>query len=59
VDVTVSGGVASTSQILATATKYVSGVWVQAAVYVSSTKIRVYLNKTVSAKFYFTWMVLN
>ena len=59
VDVPVTGGVSATSQILATATRYVSGTWVQAAVYVSSTKIRVYLNKVATTTVYFTWIVLN
>lgn len=60
VDVTVAGGaLTSSSRILATATRYVSGTWVQAAVYVSSSKIRVYLNKAAPATVYFTWFVLN
>jgi hypothetical protein len=59
VDVSVPGGVSASSQIIATATKYVSGTWVQAAVYVSSTKIRVYLNKVCTASVYFSWIVLN
>lgn len=58
-DVTVAGGVSSSSQIIATATKYVSGTWIQAAVYLTATKIRVYLNKTATTSVYFSWIVLN
>jgi hypothetical protein len=58
-DVPVPGGVSSASQIIATATKYVSGTYVQAAVYRSSTVIRVYLNKKATTTVYFAWIVLN
>jgi len=60
VDVAVpGGGLTSSSRILATATRYLSGTWVQAAVYVSTSKIRVYLNRAAPGTVYFTWFVLN
>jgi hypothetical protein len=53
------GGLSATSQIVATANTLVTGTYVQATKLVSSTKFRIYLNKTAPASVGVTWIVLN
>ena len=61
VDVTVTGGVTSTSLCFANLATYRSGYWVSAVrpAYPSAAKIRIYLNKALTTATYVSWVVLG